>query len=71
MIMAMRSELRTLGRKVDAFERILGSTKEKVGNLAAQMMKAEGAHQKFRLEAREETAETNKAIENYKLTRRN
>lgn len=41
MIMAMRTEFRSVGRKVDAFEKTLGSTKNKVERLTTQVRKIE------------------------------
>lgn len=49
----MRSEFRQVGKKVDAFDQNIGSTKLQVGNLADKMAKAAMKQQKYRNGARE------------------
>lgn len=66
MITAMRSEFRTVGIKVDAFEKHLNTTQSKVDRLAGQMTEASKQQNTFQKEARAVSAKTDAAIDNLK-----
>lgn len=64
----MRAEFRSEGRKVDAFDKNLGSTQRQFEELTVQITNDEEENKKNRPESREATAQTNEAIEAIKVT---
>lgn len=66
IIMVISTEFRTVGKKVDAFEKKLDSTQNKVERLTGQVTDETELHKTYRQEARTAIAQKNAAIEELK-----